>query len=288
MSGVSEPAGAIRYDRPVQLSPTVRRLTQPNPGTFTGAGTNTYLVGTDAVVVLEPGEDRSDGHLDRIVEAVGARPVVAVIPSHGHEDHWTLAPALAERLGAPVAFAGRAAGFRVDWILKEGDRLDVGGLRVDVLHTPGHTPEHLSFLLPAEGALFPGDHVMGWSTSVIAPPEGDLAAYLRSLDRLLALPDLRVAYPAHGESIDDPYARIRELAAHRRERTRQLVAALRQGPGSVETLVRRVYVDTDPSLYPAAALSLGAHLLALEGEGRVVRADVEGAGAAETVWALRG
>ncbi|MGE0554439.1 MAG: MBL fold metallo-hydrolase [Gemmatimonadales bacterium] len=262
-------ASTIRYDHPVRLSALVRRLTQPNPGPFTGPGTNTFLVGARSLVILEPGEARNDDHLERIVAAAAGSRVLAVIPSHGHEDHWTLAPALADRLGVPIWFHGAHPVLPVDRSLEDGDEIALDGARLDVIHTPGHTPEHLSFVLRDEGALFPGDHVMGWSSSIIAPPEGNLREYLRSLERLAAIPGLTVAHPAHGESIPDPYARIEELATHRRRRTVQLLTALERGSGTVAELVRQVYTDVEPSLHPAAALSLRAHLVALELEGRV-------------------
>lgn len=280
------PAAPIRTDRVVRLSPWVRRLTQPNPGPFTGPGTNTYLVGRSRLVVLEPGEDRDDGHLERIVAAVGDLPVLAVIPSHGHSDHWTLAPPLARRLGAPIRVLGAPPALPVDLPLADGETIELGEGRLEVVRTPGHTPDHACFVLRDEGALFPGDHVMGWSTSIIAPPEGDLRAYLASLDRLLALPALRVAYPAHGPAILDPYARIRELRAHREERTRQTLAALARGPSPIRPLVARIYAGLDPSLHPAAAQSLAAHLLALEAEGRVTRGGPPAAGWEDIVWSL--
>jgi len=286
---VTGTASTIRYDHPVRLSALVRRLTQPNPGPFTGPGTNTFLVGARSLVILEPGEARDDDHLERIVAAVAGSRVAAVIPSHGHEDHWTLAPALAGRLGVPIWYHGGHPSLQVDRSLEDGDEIALDGARLDVVHTPGHTPEHLSFVLRDEGALFPGDHVMGWSSSIIAPPEGDLREYLRSLERLAAIPGLTVAHPAHGESIADPYRRIRELATHRAARTAQLLEALEGRAGTVAELVGRVYTDVDPSLHPAAALSLRAHLIALESEGRVTaRAGGHAADWESTIWALTG
>ncbi len=265
----------IRYGKVVALSPSVRRITQQNPGPFTGPGTNTHLVGTTDLVILDPGEDRDDGHADRIIEAVGSARVAAVIPSHGHPDHWPLAPHLAERLGAPVMFFGTHPEFRVDRTLADGDTIPLGSATLHVLHTPGHTADHLSFHLPSELALFPGDTVMGWSSSIIMPPEGNLPDYLASLERMLALPDLAVLYPAHGEAVIDPYGRITMLRDHRNMRTRQALDALAREPDTLEGLVRKIYADVDPALHPAAAQSLLAHLLALEGTGQVVREQIE-------------
>ena len=279
-------AAPIAYGRVVRLSALVRRITQNNPGLFTGPGTNTHLVGREELFVLDPGEDRDDGHLERIVAAVGAATVHAVIPSHGHEDHWPLAAPLARALGAPVWFMGVHDGFRADRVVRDGDVLVAGDVRLQALHTPGHARDHASFVLPQERALFPSDHVMGWSTSIIAPPDGDLTQYMRSLERLMALPDLDVLYPAHGESVTAPYDRMRELHAHRRERSRQALEALAAGPSAIVPLVTRIYADTDPRLHPAAAQSLYAHLLALETEGRIERVSSPAAAWDEIVWRI--
>jgi glyoxylase-like metal-dependent hydrolase (beta-lactamase superfamily II) len=278
----------IRYDQVVGLSALVRRVTQPNPGLFTGPGTNTHLVGTSSLIILDPGEDRDDGHFDRIVAAVGSARVAAVIPSHGHPDHWPLAPRLAARFGAPVWFFGRHDGFAADRSLGDGEVLETAGIRLEAIHTPGHTPDHLAFLLAQERALFPGDVVMGWSTSIIAPPEGDLRHYLASLRRLLAVPGLEVLYPAHGEAIATPYDRIRELVAHREMRTRQALEALGDGPSRIAELVARIYAEVDPALHPAAARSMLAHLLALETDGRLERQPgTEALPWDRVVWQLR-
>jgi len=261
----------IRYDGAVRLSPLVQRVTQQNPGLFTGPGTNTHLVGDTTLFILDPGEDKEDGHLERILAAVGQARVAAVIPSHGHPDHWPLAPRLARATGAPIWFFGSHEGFVTDRSLRDDDVVSAGGVTLTVLHTPGHTRDHVSFHVPKERALFPGDLVMGWSTSIIAPPDGDLRQYLASLDRVLAIPDLLVLYPAHGEAVTAPYQRTKELAAHRQERTRQVIEALSQGPSRIDALVERIYVDVDRALHPAAAQSLFAHLLALEAEGKVRR-----------------
>lgn len=273
----------IEYGTVIRLSPLVRRITQNNPGLYPGPGTNTHLIGTDDLVILDPGEDRDDGHLDRIVAAVGAARVGAVIPSHGHPDHWPLATKLAARVEAPIGFFGSHPGFRTDWSLGDGDRVTAGRLTLAAVHTPGHLGDHLSFLLEDEGALFPGDVVMGWSSSIIAPPEGDLGDYLRSLDRLEAIPNLTVGYPAHGPAVTQPYHRIRELRAHRAMRTRQVLEALDAGPSTIAAMVATIYRDIDPGLHPGAALSVRAHLLHLERD-RVVRHSGGGPGWESAVW----
>ncbi len=277
----------IQYDRVVPLSPLVRRITQRNPGLLTGPGTNTHLVGAGAVFILDPGEDLGDGHLERIVAAVAGAAVHAVIPSHGHPDHWPLAPRLAEALGAPIWFFGTHPGFHTDRSLADGDLLEAGGVRLETLHTPGHCPDHLSFVMAGEQAAFPGDVVMGWSTSIIAPPEGNLPEYLHSLERLLAVPDLDVMYPAHGEAITTPSDRIKELSAHRQQRTRQALEALGTGSSRIGELVKQIYADVDPALHQAAAQSLLAHLLALESEGTITRSGPPGTPPTpQTIWHL--
>lgn len=278
----------IVYGELVHLSPLVRRITQNNPGLFAGPGTNTHLVGITEVVILDPGEDRADGHFERLRTAVGPARVVAVIPSHGHPDHWPLAPRVAKAFGAPIGFFGDHPGFVTDQPLGDGARIAVDGGQLTAIHTPGHTPDHLCFVLAEEGALFPGDVAMEWSTSIIAPPEGDLGQYLRSLERLLTIPDLTIGYPAHGPALTAPYERIRHLIAHRRARTRQLLTALSTGPSLLGALVTTIYADTDPALHPAAALSLLAHLIALESEGAVERAPgPASAQPATSTWRLR-
>jgi glyoxylase-like metal-dependent hydrolase (beta-lactamase superfamily II) len=279
---------SICHDRPVRLSPLVRRITQKNPGLFTGPGTNTHLIGATALFILDPGEDRDDGHLERIVAAVGDATVAAIIPSHGHPDHWPLGPRLAARVGAPILFYGSHPGFTVDRPLGDGEVLQADGIALETLFTPGHARDHVSLHLPAEHALFPGDLVMGWSTSIIAPPDGDLRDYLRSLDRLLAVPDLAVLYPAHGPAVTAPYDRIRELIAHRNGRSRQVLAALADGPSRIGPLVARIYADVDPALHPAAAQSLLAHLVALEAEGQIERIGEAGTPTGDSaLWEIR-
>ncbi|REJ75082.1 MAG: MBL fold metallo-hydrolase [Acidobacteria bacterium] len=297
-----DPAAPIAYRSATVLLPGLLRLTQENRSMFSGAGTNTYLIGESEVLVLDPGERRDDGHLERIVEAVSGRPVLGVLPSHGHPDHWPLAEPLARRLGAPLLFQNDEAPFHVDRVVSDGDVLRGEELELVVLHTPGHAPDHLCLHWPGRSALFSGDHVMGWSTSIIAPPGGHLPRYLESLRRLQGL-ELEHVFPAHGEAILTPRTRMEELYAHREQRTRQALAALADGEATIAELVERIYTDTPRQLHPAAHRWLWAYLLALEEEGRIERRpapavgeesrefDGEGGGAgfedaARAVWRL--
>lgn len=267
-----------RYAEVELLSPRVRRVVQRNPGLFTGPGTNTYLIAPEdgtGVIVLDPGQE-SEEHLTALLGAVGGTPVRAVVVSHAHPDHWPLAPPLAQRVGAPLLAFFASEGMRPDRTVADGDVLELDDASLRAVHTPGHAPDHLCFLLERERALFSGDHVMGWSTSVIAPPHGDLRQFLGALDRLLELDDavdLAVLYPGHGPPVARPRARILELREHRLRRTEQALQALRASPGTPAELVARIYTDVDPKLHGAARSSLLAHLLALVAEGTVTRGE---------------
>lgn len=256
-----------------RLSPLIRRITQSNPSVFTGVGTNTYLIGDERLFILDPGP-LNDQHFGNLVAAVGDSEVLGIVPTHHHPDHWPLAPRLASHFGCTTMGHREVGEWQPQTTIADGDILDPDGLRLEAILTPGHAPDHLCFFFHPEKVLFSGDHVMGWSTSVIAPPGGNLNAYLESLDRLLERPGLRML-PAHGLPIDDPAARIRHLSSHRRSRTRQALATLADGPLNVAEMVQRIYADVDPKLHTAAAWSLLAHLVALEEEGRLRRQRIE-------------
>ena len=251
---------------PRALSPLVRRILAPNPNVMTGPGTNTYLVGIDEVAVIDPGPD-DEGHLDAILGCGGDR-IRWVLCTHTHEDHSPLAGKLAERTRAEVLAYESRDGLEVDSRLSDGDRLDGTEFRLTAVHTPGHASNHLCFLLEQESALFSGDHIMEGSTVVIAPPDGDMAAYLASLELLLDHHLARL-YPGHGPAVGDPRARVEGYLAHRREREAQVLAALEAGDRTPAQVVARVYAEVDPLLHPAAELSVRAHLVKLVREGRV-------------------
>ena len=251
----------------VRLSARVRRITQDNPSIFTGVGTNTHLVGEREIFILDPGPD-GDDHFDNLVDAVGAAKVLAVIPTHHHQDHWPLAPRLAEHYGAPTLGFADCGDYRPQKKVRDAELLHADGVTLEAIHTPGHAEDHISYLLREESTLLSGDHVMGWSTSVIAPPGGSLNDYLASLDKLRSFSFARM-YPAHGLPIDNPLERIDELYNHRVERTRQAIEALETGLDRIPEMVSHIYADVDKKLHTAAGWSLLAHLQALVEDGRV-------------------
>jgi glyoxylase-like metal-dependent hydrolase (beta-lactamase superfamily II) len=279
--------------RAVWLEPTVRRVLAPNASPYTFTGTQTYLVGAGSdVAVIDPGpagtgapghaDTRGDGHVDAIVAAIGDARVAAILCTHTHRDHSPASRALQAATGAPIigcaplmidddgprADAAFDPDYRPDRVLDHGERLSGDGWTIEAVATPGHTSNHLCYALVDSGALFTGDHVMGWSTSVVSPPDGDMAAYLASLARLQTRDD-RVYYPAHGPQIDNPQQFVRGMIGHRRQRERQIVTRLAAGPHSIADLVAAMYKGLDPRLHGAAGRSVLAHLIDLQNQGRV-------------------
>ncbi|MFN8017005.1 MAG: MBL fold metallo-hydrolase [Acidimicrobiales bacterium] len=256
-------------DVPVALGKLVRRILCGNPGMMTGPGTNTYLVGIDEIAVIDPGPD-DPAHLDAIA-AAGSGRIRWILCTHTHGDHSPGAAGLQERTGAQVlAFADRD-GLVCDAHLADGDRLEGTEFTLRAIHTPGHASNHLCFLLERERLLFSGDHVMDGSTVVITPPDGDMAAYLGSLQRLLDWsPAIGAIAPAHGHLIEDPKAKLEGYLTHRLEREAQVLEALRAaGPDGAGTaaLVEAIYVDVPEVLHPVARYSVWAHLRKLVDEG---------------------
>lgn len=269
----------------IQLEPLVARVLAPNPSPFTHTGTQTHIVGTRALAVIDPGPD-DPAHLQALLRAIDGRPVAAILITHHHRDHSPASRPLADATGAPVIgaepFHLRDEGPRADAafdsdyaphrVLAGGDEVEGDGWALRALATPGHTSNHLAFELMGTGALFSGDHVMGWSTSVVSPPDGDMTAYMASLDLLLRRDD-RVYYPGHGDQVDRPQRWVRGLLGHRKQREGQILRLLGRGPHDVPDMARRMYVGLDQRLLPAAERSVLAHLIDLERRGAVRRDD---------------
>lgn len=271
------------YGIAVAVSPLIRRVLARNPSAFTFKGTSTAIVGKGHVAVIDPGPDDAD-HLQALRDALAGETVTHILVTHTHRDHSPAARALKQWTGAKTyGFGPHGAGkaeegivveeggdrdFVPDMKVRDGDVLEGLGFTFECVHTPGHTSNHICFALKEEKALFSGDHVMGWSTSVVAPPDGDMADYLASLRKLLTRED-DIYWPAHGGAMRDPKRVVADYLAHREEREAQILAALREGVSTIPDLVARIYVGLDQRLFAAAGLSVLAHLVQLAREGRV-------------------
>jgi glyoxylase-like metal-dependent hydrolase (beta-lactamase superfamily II) len=259
---------------PRALSPLVRRICANNPGIMTGPGTNTYLVGVDEIAVIDPGP-ADDAHLDAVAGCGGDR-IRWILLTHTHPDHGPGAAGLKERTGAEILAFDSRDGIEVDGTLGDGDKVEGTEWRLTAVHTPGHASNHLCFLLEEERCLFTGDHVMEGSTVVIKPPDGDMAAYLASLERVKAMRTAVLA-PAHGHPIEQPQQVLAWYLEHRREREGAIAAALAEvGHATIDDLVAAVYTDVDPERHPIARHTVYAHLLKLAGEGKVSGDDLDG------------
>ncbi len=267
-----------------RLEPLVRRVLAPNPSPFTFTGTETYIVGAgENVAVIDPGPD-DPAHIAALLGAIGEAKVAAICCTHTHRDHSPAATTLKAATGAPIiGCAGLAleddgpradAAFDTtyvpDRVLSDGESITGPDWTLTALATPGHTSNHLCFALEQSGALFTGDHVMGWSTSIVSPPDGDMADYMASLDKLYTRKD-RVYYPAHGAQVDKPQQLVRGMIGHRRQRERQIVKLIGEGVAEIAAMVPRMYKGVDQRLWPAAGRSVLAHLIDLEGKARVSR-----------------
>lgn len=257
-----------------RVNDLVARVTAPNPGAMTGPGTNTYIIGRDELALIDPGP-AIDVHLSALLGAVGKR-LRWILCTHTHLDHSPGAKALQAATGAqvlgftPVPDDGRQdTAFAPDRALRDGDVVDCGAFALRAVHTPGHASNHLCYLVESEGILFTGDHVMQGSTVVISPPDGDMQAYLQSLERLLTL-DLAAFAPGHGRIIEAPHDEVRRLIAHRLKREQKVLAAFRKkNPATLDELVPLVYDDVAEKLHRVARRSLHAHLIKLARESRV-------------------
>jgi len=278
------------YGVEVRLSPLVSRLLAPNPGPFTFKGTGVYILGAGAhVAVIDPGP-AVPAHVEALERALGPRRISHILVTHTHRDHSPAAASLkawsgAKTYGVPLASRRDPADaqegmvdeahdhdFVPDVLVHDGMQIEGDGFALECLATPGHTANHICYALKEECALFSGDHVMGWSTSVIAPPDGDMGAYLASLKKLKARDD-RIIYPTHGSPIPNPQDWIGHLIAHRQMREEQIRTALARHAQSVTELVGALYPQIEPALRPAAAQQILAHLHHLQSRGEAVSED---------------
>jgi glyoxylase-like metal-dependent hydrolase (beta-lactamase superfamily II) len=278
----------FQWGRCDRVSPLIRRVVANNPGPFTFTGTGTYIVGRDqpgaGVAVIDPGP-LDDAHLAALVDAVAGQSVTHILVTHTHRDHAPLSHPFARAVGRPPILAARppfaethASGaldeeedqsFVPDVVLTGGEVIKGDGWTIEALATPGHASNHLAFLLQQENALFCGDHVMGWSTTVIAPPDGDMVDYLNSLDAVIAR-KVSTLWPTHGAPVTDPTPFLEAYRAHRLERESQILRRLQAGDTTIGQMVPSLYAAVDPRLWPAASLSVWAHLIALVRQGRAV------------------
>ncbi len=276
------------YGEPRELAPGVVRIVANNPSPFTYKGTNTYILGGRDPALIDPGPD-DPAHLDAILKAIGGRRLTHILITHTHRDHTDGMPALIAATGAKTAGFGRRAmvrgskstspsggefvdrDFVPDVPLADGERIAGDGWAVTALHTPGHAPDHLCFALEGTPILFSGDHVMGWNTSVVAPPEGNMGAYIRSLERLTERAD-RTYFPGHGGQVEEPKRLVKAYLLHRRMREQSILDLVRRGGQTVATIVPVIYRDLNPKLLNAASLSVLAHVEHLIERG-LVRGD---------------
>lgn len=287
----------IAYGRCDQVSPLIRRVTANNPGPFTFMGTGTYIVGRGEVAVIDPGPDMGD-HLEAIQAAIPGERVSHILVTHHHLDHSPLARPLSGITGAKVW--GRAvktpvvedavkleAGydqFTPDIPLEGGEIIEGAGWTFEAVHTPGHTSNHICYALREENALFSGDHIMGWSTTVVTPPDGNMGDYLRSLEKVRER-GFSTLWPTHGPPIREVEPFIDAYAAHRRDRERQILDRLAAGHSRIKAMVPTIYAAVDPRLHPAAAHSVLAHMIELVKAGQVV---TEGAPGLDSEYRLAG
>ncbi len=285
----------FEYGAAAEISPLIRRVIAENPSAFTFHGTGTYIIGRGKVAIIDPGP-ALPAHVDAVLKAVEGEQVSHILITHTHMDHSPAAKAVKAATGATTYGFGPHGGsrggdkveeggdydFQPDMVTGDGDVIEGDGWTVEAVHTPGHTSNHLCFALRDEKVLFTGDHIMGWSTTIVSPPDGDMAAYMASLDKLLARDDQRY-WPTHGPHIDQPQDFVRAYIAHRRAREDQILACLKDGPKQIPEMVEVMYADVGQHLHRAAARSVLAHMIHMAAEGRV---KCEGGPTAEAVYSL--
>lgn len=274
----------FEYGKPVQLSPLIRRVVADNPGPFTYTGTGVYIIGTDEVAVIDPGPI-NESHRSALDAALEGLTVTHILVTHHHIDHSPLAGPLAAKHGCKVygyglqirepeggevrLEAGDDLGFKPDIEIRDGDIIRGKDWTMRALHTPGHTSNHMCYALEEEKTLFSGDHIMGWSTTVISPPDGDMGDYLLSLDHIKAQ-DFDKIWPTHGPCIEDPASFVQAYIDHRRHREQQIIDKVSEGHSTITDIVTELYQHVDKRLHPAAAHSVLAHIIHLVDTGRVI------------------
>jgi glyoxylase-like metal-dependent hydrolase (beta-lactamase superfamily II) len=268
-----------------QISPLIRRVLARNASPFSYTGTQTYIVGHGEIAVIDPGPLGDDpAHVGELARLIGNEKIVAIMCTHTHRDHSPAAAPLATATGAPVigcaplvieddgprSDASFDPTYAPDRVLADGEQLTGPGWTLTAVATPGHTSNHLCFALEEERALFSGDHIMGWSTTVVSPPDGDMADYMRSLQLLIDRDDA-VYYPAHGPQVDKPQQLARGMKGHRKQRERQILKLISGSVGAIPDMVFEMYKGVDPRLHGAARRSVLAHLIDLRDRGMVVQ-----------------
>ena len=271
----------VEYGTATELTPMIRRVIANNPSAFTFHGTGTYIVGRGEVAVIDPGP-LDDAHIAALLQALDGETVTHILITHTHNDHSPAAAPLKAETGAPTYGFGPHGGdrhglkveeggdwnFKPDHVIGDGTVIEGPGWSFEAVHTPGHTSNHICFALRDENILFTGDHVMGWSTSVIAPPDGNMADYLASLKKLLDRDD-KVYWPTHGPAITKPQPFVRAFLVHRSMREQQIKRCIGDGATTIEDLVKVIYASVDPRLHLAASRTVLAHLINMVGDGRV-------------------
>ena len=286
----------FEYGKVEQVSPLIRRVIANNPGPFTFVGTGGYIIGHGKVAVIDPGPDQSE-HFDALKEILKNETITHVLVTHGHSDHSPLAKPLADwagcltyakNSGVPTAKGELGSaddlGFMPDVQIGDGDVISGPGWTLDVIETPGHTCNHLCFGLREENACLTGDHIMGWSTTIVAPPDGNMGDYMRSLDKIEER-NFDIMWPTHGSPIrEDVKGFIQSYRNHRLDRESAIIKHLEAGETNIPKMVESMYADVDKRLHPAAALSVLGHMLKLVEEGRVETADASPTVRSEFRW----
>ena len=283
----------FEYGEPAELSPLVRRVICNNPGGFTFHGTGTYIIGRGKVAIVDAGP-LDERHVESVLRAVEGETVTHQLITHTHIDHspaarlikdatgaqtWGYGPHGGDR-GGPKVEEGGDHDFAPDHVIRDGDIVEGDGWSVEAVHTPGHTSNHICFGLREEKALFTGDHVMGWSTTVVSPPDGNMTDYFNSLEKLLERDDQRY-YPTHGAPIENVHDFVRAYRAHRQLRESQILDLLKGGPRTIPAMVATMYADVPQNLHSAAARSVLAHLIHMVHDGRVA---VDGTADAQAIY----